>query len=509
VLSTENNAMSSSSQSSSSSNAATTGDEAILREKQAFANSYPINLDWDSLRVESTHGGPTRTSTELIQHLLLDSGMQFEVPTPMADIVMAGVLFNSYATKRPCVRSATIHIGDVLEKQDDANETGAPLRQLRVVLDESKWYSAKFNVGVRQQGSLFTNENNNGLLQGSVESSASAALYNLSGCLDQTQVSYSVAGLDQSLPSYTLKHIRPLYTVLGPFSNLLLQSLGGSLPTLEATAVVQVADLTKTRSYFEHSKSLGAKADLGWWALDWNYAERDIVPARHANPPFSLQASHEICQQAGPTTKHSVRASCQLNVTDNDATPRQGVQFHSSVEVAGPPGTVGFVKFASGAAVHVPVTDTLSAHAALNAGYMRALSFGGRSAPPTISDRFFVGGPMQLRGFQASGIGPRSKQQGAADALGGDFYYTATGMLSSNVASGVQFFGFGNAGTCLGSFHNVPFRAIVQSTRVSVGAGVALSLFGPRIEFTVSQPLRAGPRDIQQPFQFGIGVNFG
>ena len=78
------------------------------------------------------------------------------------------------------------------------------------------------------------------------------------------------------------------------------------------------------------------------------------------------------------------------------------------------------------------------------------------------SDRFYIGGPGQLRGFMPAGIGPRSSaSKGGSsvpggDALGGDLFYTSTLAMSVPFPSyfatlrqnGARIFGFANAGTC-------------------------------------------------------------
>ncbi|CAN0454360.1 unnamed protein product, partial [Laminaria digitata] len=57
-----------------------------------------------------------------------------------------------------------------------------------------------------------------------------------------------------------------------------------------------------------------------------------------------------------------------------------------------------------------------------------------RSKHTLFSDRFFLGGPMTLRGFPFYGVGPRApKEEGGCpggDSLGGDIKYTGQYCLS-------------------------------------------------------------------------------
>jgi len=224
--------------------------------------------------------------------------------------------------------------------------------------------------------------------------------------------------------------------------------------------------------------------------------------------------------------------------------PTEGYDLHYNVELAGPPGDVGFLKCSGGVALHIPVVPEeqrqghsrqqqnasllhqlcsgLSFHASLNGGLIRPITYGGLCSPVTnLADRFFVGGPLQLRGFLPAGIGPRAETGGSStpggDAMGGDFYYTATAagsvpfpgipFLKNN---GIRLMGFANAGT-VSSLNggNIPLQSILKSTRVSVGGGITMGLGVGRLEATYAIPIRYGPRDARKNAQFGLGFNMG
>ena len=100
--------------------------------------------------------------------------------------------------------------------------------------------------------------------------------------------------------------------------------------------------------------------------------------------------------------------------------------------------------------------------------------------------------------------------------MGGDVYYTATGMLSvpfpgNNFLSnnGVRLFGFANAGTLTGLDNAVNVSSFFRSTRVAVGGGISIGLPLGRAEATYAIPLRSGPRDARRSVQAGIGFTFG
>jgi outer membrane protein insertion porin family len=202
--------------------------------------------------------------------------------------------------------------------------------------------------------------------------------------------------------------------------------------------------------------------------------------------------------------------------SDNRFQPTSGFEYHAKVQVAGPPGDVGFAKAQGGCALHIPLGNFVALHGSCNAGILRPMLYHGLCRPPTISDRFFVGGPMQLRGFLPAGIGPRTKQGGSTtpggDSLGGSLYYTT--MLAASVTPpvlddyGVRLFGFLNAGTLAG-MTDIPVTALAKSTRVAAGAGISAATPMGRLEATYSWPLRYGPRDARRNLQFGFGFHSG
>ena len=261
-----------------------------------------------------------------------------------------------------------------------------------------------------------------------------------------------------------------------------------------------------------------------------------------------MDASPEIVSQAGPSLKHSLSYEYRANgkFCDDWLNPTFGIDMHGKVEVAGPPGDVGFVKAQTGASLNLPLPGLWALHGSFQTGLLRPLAFGGVCGPPSISDRFFVGGPMQLRGFIPAGIGPRAKtvssclrlppilfgdsaltfivpfdcayfQGGASvpggDALGGDFFYTATVAASVPVPAfallrdnGVRCFGFANIGTLTG-LDGVPLTSVLQSTRASVGGGLSMATSFGRLEATYSVPLRYSPRDARRSVQIGLGFS--
>ncbi|KAL3766522.1 hypothetical protein ACHAWU_000317 [Discostella pseudostelligera] len=324
--------------------------------------------------------------------------------------------------------------------------------------------------------------------------------------------------------------------------------------------------------------------------LDWNASLLDILPKRHPTYPYMLDCSSQIAQLAGTYLKHSLSGGWYWNgsLVNDRSNPTCGYDGYVWGEVAGPPGDVGYWKLKSGYSFHLPVelmlrvggynmdddstienvveggdggnydgadsssttVTGMTLHSSFNCGILRPLNFNSLIGNSTIrssnnnggtasiiippSDRFYVGGPGQLRGFLPAGIGPRANTGGSSvpggDALGGDIFYTST--LATSVPfptylatlrnNGARLFGFVNAGTCCAvstsSSSTTPligmgclpiWNQILHSTRVSIGGGLSMGSPMGRCELTYAVPIRYGPRDARKSVQFGFGFSFG
>ena len=364
---------------------------------------------------------------------------------------------------------------------------------------------------------------------------------------------------------------------------------GGTQTLLGIHATFHDVDYESTRSYKEYIRCLGVRlanhargASGGSYKpstslpesmsgpytyLDWNIALKDILPKRSSTHPYILDCSSEIANQSGTYLKHSLEGGLYMNgcLCNDRYDPTLGYDYHIKGEVAGPPGDVGFMKLHCGYNWHLPVelirlmmfgvTNNeyreeknsgdesplvvgMALHSSFNFGILRPLTFNGllgsggggsnRSSTTLVpsSDRFYIGGPGQLRGFLPAGIGPRSSEGGSSvpggDSLGGDLFYTS--MLSTSIPfptyfstlrnNGGRLFGFVNAGTCVAvgdQFNMSPTicNRILQSSRVSVGGGISAGLPMGRFEATYAIPIRYGPRDARKNVQFGFGFSFG
>ena len=398
---------------------------------------------------------PPRTTEDFVNSRLQESGVLFDEVQSLGEASAAVARFVDSMKSTGCYDSVQVTIGRpaplVSEDADSAAEKPQEVqrgdsggkqayaaakqvepRHLDVILAEKRWYKLYIGGGIKHEGIVGGSSSGSSIEQlPRVQMETSAGLLNISGCADVTSAAYTV---DQTgATTLGLSHDRPLYSCFAPYSalyKLVLTNplLNGSNTALRVMGRMDTVDWECARSSRDRIRSVGVKicnmghvavpeaANDAYVALEWTAAFRDVMPRRHPTVPFACDASPEIVAQSGPSWKHSLLYQHRLNnsLCNDRYNPKRGLDAHWSWEVAGPPGDVGFVKGIGGAALHVPVTDILgglSLHASLNGGFIRPVTYGGLCpATTSVTDRFYVGGPIQLRGFMHSGIGPRAEK---------------------------------------------------------------------------------------------------
>ena len=419
-----------------------------------------------------------RTTEDFVNHRLLESGVLFDDLQSLGEASAAVARFVDNMNRTGCYDAVQVAIGrpappsapaaeekmvEVEADTDTSSQAAAVAaakeaavsqverRHLDVVLTEKRWYKLYVGGGIKHEGIVGGSSSGSSIEQlPRVQMETSAGLLNLTGCADVTSAEYTV---DQTgATTLGLSHDRPLFSCFQPYSalsNLILTHplLNGSNTALRLTGRMDTVDWECARSSRDRTRSVGFKVcNMGHVAvpessrdayvgLEWSAAFRDLMPRRHATLPFACDASPEIVAQAGPSWKHSLMYQHRLNnsLCDDRYNPTAGVDAHWAWEVAGPPGDVGFVKGMGGAALHVPIADAMggiSLHASVNGGFIRPITYGGLCpATTSVSDRFYVGGPIQLRGFMHSGIGPRAETVSRRDSV----FLSFTGYSFANL----------------------------------------------------------------------------
>lgn len=528
----------------------------LLFPAKISSKVHPDDDDDDEKGLLKKNKRAVKTNKDLLNARLLENGFLFQDLQTLPELQLPVSQIVDNLMRTGCFNSVQVEIGlnengtnnaDETATTSSSNEQQQQQQQfphtLELIVDEKNWYSLYIGGGLKHDSieeSLQQTTNGNISKLPMAQFETSASLLNLTGYLDMTQFRYTI---DQSTSSsFLLTHERPLYSWIGddtPLGDYILALSKGSQYSLGLRALIDTSDYEWTRSYKEYIRSVTCRLDNTgrvtrpdlapgyYWGLDWTLALRDVVPKKHSKLPYTADASHEVVAQSGPSLTHSLIWEVRTNgeYCNDRLQPTSGIDWHTRAEIAGPPGDVGFVKMEGGTNVHIPVLggdgDWLSFHGSCSGGYLKPLSFAGLCRPvPTLSDRFYVGGPVQLRGFLPSGIGPRSSTRGGSttpggDSLGGTFYYTSS--ISASMAPtglmqnyGIRIFSFANIGTLVGNPEGLPIETILKSSRASVGFGISAGMAGMgRFESSYAWPLRYGPKDARRNLQFSFGFNFG
>jgi len=232
---------------------------------------------------------------------------------------------------------------------------------------------------------------------------------------------------------------------------------------------------------------------------------------------LSKTSSFAVREQSGHTLKSAIRHILCVDRRDNTIFPTEGTLFRLTQEFAGLGGNVGFFKNEVEVQANLPLGDDLSLQGSFNAGLLKPSTTPEKTI--TLSDNFYLGGPLNVRGFDIRGVGPHSD----GNSIGGTLYWASGlhlyGPLPFRPGQG----GFGDlfrthlfmtAGN-VGSFWlsgnmQRDLDMLAQDFRLSYGLGLAVKLGGiARIELNYCIPVRASRGDKVNPgLQFGVGVNF-
>eukprot|EP00735_Rhodelphis_limneticus_P015349 TRINITY_DN957_c0_g1::TRINITY_DN957_c0_g1_i1::g.16003::m.16003 TRINITY_DN957_c0_g1::TRINITY_DN957_c0_g1_i1::g.16003 ORF type:complete len:452 (+),score=122.42,sp/Q10478/SAM50_SCHPO/25.06/5e-28,Bac_surface_Ag/PF01103.18/1.9e-43,DUF2422/PF10337.4/0.071 TRINITY_DN957_c0_g1_i1:48-1358(+) len=196
---------------------------------------------------------------------------------------------------------------------------------------------------------------------------------------------------------------------------------------------------------------------------------------------FGADASETIKQEKGRFTRSAVSYTYNYDDRDHPFISSEGKYFRSTVQVAGLGGDSKYVKHQMHSGVVLPLLPGLMfLKFNLSTGVLHNFGSGSR-----FSDRFFLGGPNDMRGFSLKGVGPHAGK----DALGGDGFAHASGALETAVPLGLlaqlqmRFHLFAHAGAVMKAsdmwVHARTARdaqKFAEPFRVSAGAGFVFPL---------------------------------
>ncbi|MHC8509616.1 MAG: outer membrane protein assembly factor BamA [Rhodospirillales bacterium] len=255
-------------------------------------------------------------------------------------------------------------------------------------------------------------------------------------------------------------------------------------------------DLESTGGALSFGYPLSENLGQTW---SYNIAKRTIdnVPAK---------ASLAIREQEGSKYTSKLGHGLFYDTRDSAIDPTEGYTLSMNNEIAGLGGDVYYMRNTVGAAQYFPLADEWTLLFRANAGYIFAFKDGIR-----VIDRFRLGGST-LRGFAASGVGPRDK--GTDDALGGEWRYYGTaettfplGLPNEIGLNAKAFIDFGSVGGVTNEPSSVD-SLDNMAMRMSMGAGLVwTSPLGP-IGVDFAFPLMKEDFDKTESFRINFGTVF-
>lgn len=238
-------------------------------------------------------------------------------------------------------------------------------------------------------------------------------------------------------------------------------------------------------------------------------------------------SSFDVREQSGVTLKSALRHILTVDGRDEPIFPTCGGLASLTTELAGLGGNVGFVKNEVNLQGNWTMFKDVVFQGTFQLGFLRSIS---NDMKIGMSDMFFLGGPMSIRGFQPRGIGPTADN----DALGANCYWSgglhifaplpfarpgpASGSRSTGFSDYFRTHWFLNAGTITNvkgagdGGENSPstWQQLRSDIRLSTGIGIAIRLGQmARVEVNYCWPLEYQKEDrLGNGVQFGVGVQF-
>ncbi|KAG1683549.1 Sorting and assembly machinery component 50 [Nymphon striatum] len=228
---------------------------------------------------------------------------------------------------------------------------------------------------------------------------------------------------------------------------------------------------------------------------------------------MSNQTIFKIRKEMGHSLKCSLKHSLVLDHRNNPILPKKGFAFKLNNEFAGLGGDVSFHKHEVELQLNKSILCDVVIQGSIIAGIMKPASK--RSC--SITDKFFIGGPLSLRGFKFHGCGPVERGL----SFGANSYWAAALHLFAPLPFSP---GKGKLGDLFKThfFINVgdiddnliskysSTENILKSLRVAYGGGIIFRLGqDARFELNYVVPIQVQSSDLPvHGLQFGVGVSF-
>lgn len=251
------------------------------------------------------------------------------------------------------------------------------------------------------------------------------------------------------------------------------------------SSVATAGATTRLATRFDGPVNAEATAEAAWRRMR-NHGSRSLEVLAHLRDTF----------------KAALGASVRYDTRDSALLPTRGQYVRAAVEhcSAATGSTVAFTKFA----LEAQAACAVSANHTVVSTHKAGLLVGAGS----VLDRFFAGGPNDVRLFLLHGLGPKDNNL----AVGGDCYVSGGVSLISRLPraprdTGFRWHTFANYGKLVGAGGG--WRLLYGSCSTSAGMGLLYNHPMARFELNLVLPLSAHASDYtRKGIQYGVGVSF-
>jgi len=224
--------------------------------------------------------------------------------------------------------------------------------------------------------------------------------------------------------------------------------------------------------------------------------------------------SFAVREEMGHSVKSALKHTLTVDRRDDNVLPTRGVLFRLQQELAGLGGDIGFLKNEAELQANVMLPFDWVLQGSLSAGYLQQRN---HEKSYNIADKFFLGGPLTLRGFETRGAGPHNE----GSSMGAEGFWAAAVHLYTPLPFRPGRGGLGeifrthlfaNTGN-IGNFHfgddyQHLVASLLERRRWAAGAGLVIRIGQiARLEMNYCIPMGVESGDrVCHGLQFGLGV---
>ncbi|XP_013420310.1 sorting and assembly machinery component 50 homolog B-like [Lingula anatina] len=293
---------------------------------------------------------------------------------------------------------------EVYRKAEEARERllrldifSATKVELDTANDSSKPDSYSLIVNVKEGRTMNGGMHMNSDLNGNITPDMQIHFRNLFGRAEKTMLDYQFYSYGATTSRINLKFTKPL---------------GGDPDVLYSLGIQQYRGTQEWAGFKQIDRGIYSglmfPSAFGTHTLQWNGFWREANCLNH-------KTSFPIRESMGHSMKSSISHTLIRDRRGTTPFPKSGYRLKTTQEYAGVGGDVKFLKNDLELEMNKSLPFGASLQLNIGSGVLRSLN----GTAVKVSDKYFLGGPLSLRGFKINGVGPTSD----GNSLGANSYW--------------------------------------------------------------------------------------